>query len=223
MEITESNFNLKITLSILMTNRGLKVRDVVKATGLPQTTISSILSGKSKNPRPENLKLLANLFGLSVEQLITYKKLIPDTLSKNFEIAQNSLSLGPLFIPLIKWENVKDWLSSSYDINFTNAWLPNDTCKNKQSFALQVKSSMQFQFFSFKPIFLIDPQASIEDGAIILVFLDDSQEPVLRLLGIEGDKKWLHPLEKSMPSILLTSEHSIVGTVSEVRFKPRIS
>ena len=82
---------------------------------------------------------------------------------------------------------------------------------------------MQSYFCSSTAVLLVDPQAPAEDNLIIIVFLDDnSPEPALRRLKIDGGQEWLHSLEKSVPALPLKSKNHIVGTVVQVRYNPNI-
>lgn len=225
MSSSSSYLNFPQILSILMANRGLKVRDVVKATGIPQTTISNIIRGKSRNPRPLTLKLLSELFEITIEQLVGYDPLeiiTPPTYSKpsqpsNFK--QPNLSV-PSTVPLLEWNIVRPWVLGKCGINSNTLWIANDACKSLKSFALRIKPSMFSKFFSSQAILLIDPLAVINDGCIVLFFVNESKEPSLRLLVIDGDEKRLQSLDHEIPSIVLTDEYFVVGPVVEVRYNP---
>jgi SOS-response transcriptional repressor LexA len=225
----ESKNSLELThiLSRLMANKGLKERDLVKTTGLPYTTVANILRGKSKNPRPHTLKVLADLFGITIEQLIGYETLettLPSASSKRSLdfLESRATSLIPLSIPLIKWNDVKSWISGQRAIKTHTIWIVNDTCKSPKAFALKAKPSMPSYSFYTEATFLIDPQEPIRDGLVALVFLDGSREPSLRKVVVEGEKQWLQPLEKGIPPVVLSSKHLVVGPVVQVRYDPRV-
>jgi transcriptional regulator with XRE-family HTH domain len=227
-------YNLSLTqiLSHLMYEKGLKECDLVASSGIPQTTISSILRGKSKNPRKDTLKSIAALFDMNLEQLLSYKSsAIANSNTCEDFMKSNVSSLPPSRIPLIEWVEVKPWILGQSAVKPYTDWISNDSCKSLKAFALKIKPSMYPHFFSSKQIgggistaiLLVDPieaQTFIKDGLIILVFLDKSNEPFLRLSIVEGEKKRLQPLERGRPSIALNSKHSVVGSVVEVRFKP---
>jgi SOS-response transcriptional repressor LexA len=205
----------KHILARLMADRGLKEQDVADATGLPRTTIVSILKGRSNNPRPLTLKILADLFGVTIEQLLGYENLTSAlTLSKRS---------SPLTIPLLQWPEVKLWLEGKQNSKNYKSWLLNGICKSPQAFALKIKASMKPHFASSTAMLLIDPQISVEDNLIVLVFLEDSsQEPTLRRVTVEDEKQWLQPLEKGIPPVVLSSKHLVVGPVVQVRYDPRV-
>lgn len=53
----------------LLKSKGVSRYQVFKATGVPQSSLSDFLSGKS-TPKYENMKKLADYFGVSVEYLL---------------------------------------------------------------------------------------------------------------------------------------------------------
>lgn len=228
MQEFTSELALTHILSRLMANKGLKERDVVNATGLPQTTIGNILRGKSKNPRPATLKALAELFDVTVGQLLGHELLETDMPPASVRRPLGSVkviapSLAPVTIPLLQWHEVKPWLLGKRAIKTYTTWLANDICKNPKAFALKAKPSMRSHFFFPDVTLLIDPEAPVVDGGTALVFLDASEEPSLRLLSIDGVEKWLQPLEKDRPSVALSPKHSIIGPVAEIRHNPGIN
>lgn len=57
------------TLNELMKQRSISARALSKVTGVPQSTLSHLLSGRSSQ-KPEHLLELAKYFGVSLEYLI---------------------------------------------------------------------------------------------------------------------------------------------------------
>jgi SOS-response transcriptional repressor LexA len=221
----QSGFALPKILSHLMTEKRLNKSDLAKLTGLPQTTISNIILGKAKSPRPVTLSKLADLFGITIGQLVGYEPIETlSDLSKNFsDIAKAKASALKLpVIPLIEWNEVKSWIFGNNNIKIPSAWPANDICKNSKAFALRAKPSMRSYFFYPNSKLLVDPQTTLRDGSIILVFLDESVEPALRLFSVDGQETRIQPLEEGRPSVPLNPEHLVIGTVVEVRYDPSV-
>lgn len=55
----------------LLKERGLRPADVSKGTGLSSTFFTEWKKGKAKNPNPQNLKKIADFFGVSLDYLMT--------------------------------------------------------------------------------------------------------------------------------------------------------
>ena len=56
-------------LSALMRHKAISARALSKATGVPQSTLSHLLSGRSSQ-KPEHLLAISQFFGISMESLI---------------------------------------------------------------------------------------------------------------------------------------------------------
>jgi transcriptional regulator with XRE-family HTH domain len=232
MPVSRPQLSLTHILARLLVDRGWKPQQLVEATGLPQATISNILRGKTKNPKSDTLKIIAEVFGIKLGQLVGYEPLgssLSSVSSKNSvaNLKFEASALVPTKIPLIQWSEVKQWILGQAGIKAYTTWLNNDNvCKSPKAFALTIRASMNSYFcnqlaYTYATL-LIDPDASVEDGLLILVFFNESQEPSLRLLAIDGDEKRLQSLEAGKPEILLSSEHSVVGPVVEVRYRPNL-
>lgn len=229
MSKIEKDNSFKDILSRLMADRGLKEADIVKASGLPQATISNILRGKSKYPRHPTVRRLAELFNFTIEELLSYNTSKAVLLSEDFDQPLDSLEesltdLAPAKIPLLKWLEVRNWVSDQFTANPSATWLVNDTCKSAKAFALTLKPSMHIYFLPpvkvggmQEGILLVDPKRKVKDGLIVLVLLAQSTEPVLRLLIVEDKKQWLKPLEKGLPSVAVGLGCFIVGPIVEFR------
>lgn len=60
---------IKENLAALLAQRNLNPTQLANEAGIPQPTIHRMLSGESKSPRVENLTVLADYFGVSLEAL----------------------------------------------------------------------------------------------------------------------------------------------------------
>jgi len=78
----------------LLKKHGIKTADVSRATGLSSTFFTEWKKGKSKTPKIENLKKIADYFNVSVDYLMTGKEvefstdsaLLDAKISKDFEL-----------------------------------------------------------------------------------------------------------------------------------------
>ena len=75
--------NLQIRLFELMTHKNMSMADIEKSTGLNKNTLNSILSGMSKNPTANTLKSIAKALDVSLEDILSDKKLDFETLTKD--------------------------------------------------------------------------------------------------------------------------------------------
>ena len=70
---------------------GLKYKDISEKTGLPVDTISRIYTGKTKAPKLSTIKLIAEAFGCSVDDLVGNEDAVEPYYfdKKTAELAQN--------------------------------------------------------------------------------------------------------------------------------------
>lgn len=60
-------------LAKLMAQYGISQNRLSKMSGVPQSVIQYILTGKTKHPRIDTLQALANVFGVTVDELMARK------------------------------------------------------------------------------------------------------------------------------------------------------
>jgi len=78
--LTMDRIKLSHILKKLIQEKGISARDVAKGCRISQSTLTSILSGRSTNP--ENLLSLSKFFGVSLEFLLTGNDGRPPTLDE---------------------------------------------------------------------------------------------------------------------------------------------
>ncbi len=64
-----SKVKLKIILEKLLKDKGISARELSRRTGIPQSTLNNYLSGRE--PKVENVLILAKFFGTTIEFLLT--------------------------------------------------------------------------------------------------------------------------------------------------------
>ena len=74
--------NLQLKLSELMTKKNVTVSDIEKTTGLNKNTITSILTGTSKNPSANTLRSIAKALDVSLEFILSDEEINIDALTK---------------------------------------------------------------------------------------------------------------------------------------------
>ena len=63
--------NLQLKLSEIMTQKKMTLLDIEKTTGLNKNTINSILTGASKNPSANTLRIIAKALDVSLESILS--------------------------------------------------------------------------------------------------------------------------------------------------------
>lgn len=71
--------NLQTKITELMTQKRMNAVDIEKATGLSRNTVYSIIAGNSKNPSANNLQLIAQALGVTLESILIDEEEIQNT------------------------------------------------------------------------------------------------------------------------------------------------
>lgn len=77
--------NLSGTLSLLMSEKGIKSAELARKTGIGQPVIYRLMTGTTDNPQIQTLKPIADFFEVSIDQLLG---LSPLTNQKPFDNAE---------------------------------------------------------------------------------------------------------------------------------------
>lgn len=195
-------------LSILIRKNNTNISQLAQTLNLPTMTIRRLLSGETEDPRLSTLKMIANHFNVSIDQLIS-------------DHPQNSLlsstSTYAFSVPKLTWEQLPKLIpfQLSNFINWNN-WQPvslqNNQVLSKLSFSLDSRPSMHPRFPK-GTIFIIDPQIKPTDGDIILIQIKDNNEFTLRELIIDPPDWHLSSLVANSTTINFSEhKHTIIGT-----------
>lgn len=119
--------------------------------------------------------------------------------------------------PLISWVQAGDWSNIMDDFN------PGDAeafyaCPKRcsaQTFMLRVRGRSMEPKYQDGDLLFVDPDASYQHGSNVIVKLTDAQEATFKRLVIDGNKKWLEPLNPDWPekAIQINGNAKIVGVV----------
>lgn len=119
--------------------------------------------------------------------------------------------------PLISWVQAGDWTDIGETAPDADSieWLPCAARCGPRAFALRVQGqSMEPRFVDGDLIF-VDPDAEARHGSFVVVRLDDTQQATFKQLIIEGDRRFLRPLNDRWPDpiIEINGHATICGVV----------
>ena len=140
--------NLKTILSELMQKTGLiNITLLHKYSGIPISVLSEILSGKTEKPNIKTLQKLANLFNLTIPQLLGTNP-ISDKQIINIHTYKKS-------IPILPLNKIDKWIRSAIELNsgFINI---NRELFHDKAFAISINDSSLEPDFKNKSILIID-------------------------------------------------------------------
>lgn len=118
--------------------------------------------------------------------------------------------------PLLKWDQLKTWQEfvKNFSSNRDEDWMPCPQKFSENTFASQVRGVSMEPRYSDEDIIFIDPDLVPLHGNNVIAKIDN--ETLFRNLIIEGDKKFLRPLNPDWPEqkLIPVDQASIIGVVS---------
>jgi SOS-response transcriptional repressor LexA len=195
-------------LQQLMFSRRLNEAELSRQTGIAQATLHKIFSGKTADPRISTLKLLADFFGITLDDLY-----LKDILDKK-RTAQHGQS-----VPIISWADCINSANPIAKLTPTSweKWIVIEQTNNEYIYALASKPSMEPRF-PRGTILIVNPKALSMDGDLVVVQYPDTNEAALRELSIDGPNKLLLPLNVNSVPDKLENNIKIIGTIIQSRF-----
>lgn len=212
---TERN-HLGAVLTRLMKECDLDDAEVSRATGLSRSTITRLRIYQG-NPTVSNLKPLADLFDITIDQLLGFS---PINSKGRLPGQHKSITQTAKKIPLIDLKNVSVWATKKTLKNdsIKITWI--DSCRNvgEDVFAININSSVTNYSYKDNSIAIIDPKTAPQHDDIVLVSKKDSGA-YLKKVFIEGDSLYLTSINPAIMKIEeINSEEKICGTVIETLF-----
>ncbi|MBY8151717.1 LexA family transcriptional regulator [Vibrio fluvialis] len=125
-------------------------------------------------------------------------------------------------IPLINWVQAGDWTEIAEGFAFEDAeeWREVTGKAHEGCFALRVKGDSMENPSGKKSIpegavIVVDPDAPYSSGSLVVARLDDSREATFKQLVLDGEQKYLKPLNPQYPAIPINGNCSIIGVVKQ--------
>lgn len=184
----------------------LTQKETAKSVGVSHATISQWESDIN-SPKGKNLFELSKTLRCSQEWLL-HGRDKPDS----------NVSPGPDIkgkYPLISWVQAGTW-SSIYEEPLINAVrYPCPVACSDKTFVLRVQGISMEPRFSEGDLIFVDPEAEVKSRKFVVARLDDSNEATFKQIIIEGEMKFLRPLNPNWPEQLIpiNGNCTIVGVV----------
>ena len=215
-----SKQNIAQRITTLMANNGISEAELARQTGIPQTTLHKILSGKTQDPRTSTLLTLANYFEVLTDTLLCESHYcytgVKDVESAYF-VASDRCQLA-YRVPLIPWELALkgvDFVDSLSAETWQEWVLIEDNPAGL--FALISKAAMAPRF-SKGSILIVDSRAKPCHGDVVVAYYPDTNEPTLRDYRCDGPQYHLQSLDNTSCDILST-EVQLFGCIIQVNYR----
>ena len=175
-----------------------------------QSIIGNLESGTRKSST--YLPAIANVLGVNALWLAEGKGAM--------EATDHNVEQGPDIheqVPLISWIQAGEWceIVDNFHPGDAEQWLPSPKKSSSKTYALRVRGISMEPKFQAGDIIFVDPEASYDHGKYVVVRLEAEKEATFKQLVIEGEKKYLRPLNPDWPEkiIPVNGSATICGVV----------
>lgn len=186
--------------------------------GIKQQSISQICSGKSARSR--FTMQIAEALGVNAQWLATG--------AGRISVEGGNVESGPdveASIPLINWVQALDWaeIAEGFALNDAEEWREVYGKLNKGCFALRVRGDCMENSggkisIPEGAVIVVEPGAPFTSGSLVIAKLDDAKEAIFKQLVIDGEQKYLKPLNPQYPAIPVSGNFNIIGVVRKAIF-----
>lgn len=197
--------------------KNLKQADLARATGKSSAAVTKWLRGENI-PKTEALKQIAKLLNVDDGWLLTGKG-SPSKLDNNIDLSQK-IPLEGRPIPVISWVAAGSLSSIETVLRDTeiDEWLPPNKDCGKSGYGLKVTGMSMSPFFLPDDRIYVNPDVQtfdLQTGDLVIIACYGETEATFKKLIIEGDNKYLQPLNPNWPDqiIKLSEDCRLVGKV----------
>lgn len=197
--------------------KNLKQADLARATGKSSAAVTKWLRGENI-PKTEALKQIAKLLNVDDGWLLTGKG-SPSKLDNNIDLSQK-IPLEGRPIPVISWVAAGSLSSIETVLRDTeiDEWLPPNKDCGKSGYGLKVTGMSMSPFFLPDDRIYVNPEVQtfdLQTGDLVIIACYGETEATFKKLIIEGDNKYLQPLNPNWPDqiIKLSEDCRLVGKV----------
>ena len=208
------SFHLRLQQKL--NEKGLKPADLARAADVSGVAAGKWVHGESQ-PKAQKLKMIARFLGVSDDWLLTGKE--ASKLDNNVDLSQK-ISIKGRPVPVISWVQAGAWTgvdSIPVGTQFEE-WLPPNPDSGKNGYGLIVVGSSMKPDFKPSDRIYVNPDIQTYDlqtDDLVIVSCSGESEVTFKKLIVEGDNKYLQPLNPNWPDqiIKLTEDCRLVGKV----------
>lgn len=208
------SFHLRLQQKL--NEKGLKPADLARAADVSGVAAGKWVHGESQ-PKAQKLKMIARFLGVSDDWLLTGKE--ASKLDNNVDLSQK-ISIKGRPVPVISWVQAGAWTgvdSIPVGTQFEE-WLPPNPDSGKNGYGLIVVGSSMKPDFKPSDRIYVNPDIQTYDlqtDDLVIVSCSGESEATFKKLIVEGDNKYLQPLNPNWPDqiIKLTEDCRLVGKV----------
>ena len=207
------NESLKDRIHAKRAELNLSQQQLAERAHVSQVTIQHLESGR--NATSKKLVDIAKALGVSAEWLTSGKDSTVFAESSNVQIVAQPHQVYRY--PVISWVAAGAWAEAvePYPTGFSDRYEMSDYDSKGPAFWLEVKGdSMTSPVGQSVPegmLILVDTEAEVRSGKLVVAKLTDSNEATFKKLVNDGGKSFLKPLNPAYPIVVCTEDCRIIG------------
>lgn len=203
---------------------GKKKGEIAAACGVANSAVTQWITGESKSLRPENLYALAKATGFRAEWIAIgegSERELPEP-SNVAPASQPELSFR---YPVISWVAAGAWAEAvePFPPGFSDRYEMSEYDSKGPAFWLEVKgdsmTSSVGQSIAEGTLILVDTEADVQPGKLVIAKLADSNEATFKKLVEDGGRRFLKPLNPAYPIEMCAGDCRIIGVVVRALMK----
>ena len=200
-----------------MEEKGVTPAALARAASVSPVAAGKWVHGESE-PKAAKLKLIADFLDVTDDWLLTGKG-SPSKLDNNIDLSQK-IPLEGRPIPVISWVAAGSLSSIETVLKDTeiDEWLPPNKDCGKSGYGLKVTGMSMSPYFLPDDRIYVNPEVQtfdLQTGDLVIIACYGETEATFKKLIIEGDNKYLQPLNPNWPEqiIKLSEDCRLVGKV----------
>lgn len=186
--------------------------------GIDQGKLSRIERGKYA-AEVETLDGLVQLYGLRLSEFMAVIEDESHIRDARASYKAHSMD-GVAMVPLIGWVQAGTWTSADEPITegMIETWVPTQAKVSARAYALEVEGESMVNprgepSFPPRTRIIVEPLAPVTSGAFVIAQIDDNLSTTFKKLVMEGDSKFLVPLNPQFPTMMIQQPVRICGVV----------
>lgn len=203
---------------------GKKKGEIAAACGVANSAVTQWITGESKSLRPENLYALAKATGFRAEWIAIGEGAEQEPSQPSNVIPANQPNMSFRY-PVISWVAAGAWAEAvePFPPGFSDRYEMSEYDSKGPAFWLEVKgdsmTSSVGQSIAEGTLILVDTEADVQPGKLVIAKLADSNEATFKKLVEDGGRRFLKPLNPAYPIEMCAGDCRIIGVVVRALMK----
>ena len=212
---------------------GARIREARQARGASQAALSELCGWENgqgrignyerneREPSLSDIRRIAEQTGVRLEWLLTGSG-APQHSAMDAGVANTSPGPELHYLPLISWVRAGTWaeVEDPYEPGQYERLIPVTKRYSNRAYALMMEGdSMDAPngpSFPSGSIIAVEPNREARNGSYVVARLEDSHEATFKQLVVDGDRKYLKPLNPRYPVIEINTPMTICGVVRQL-------